>query len=179
MNTTVLILRDPSRTGSMPCAPTSFSRPRIRFAKSVMEVKAHLLHCRRRMEAGFHARPGFVLIDTGAQDSDIKVELTRWVRQHPPLGNVQVLLAAELSMAGFGLPWRHRSRRGDGSELSCPAPCVLIREETEGGRSVRAVAAGTPREQDWRDLFRECHAADRRLWRVENRAGERHDGPCV
>ena len=99
MNNTVLILRDPNKAEPTPGAPTSFSRPRIRFAKSVMEVKAHLLRGMSRMEAGLFAPPGYVLLDTGTRDLEIKSELTRWISKHPRLGNVQILLAAELSLA--------------------------------------------------------------------------------
>jgi hypothetical protein len=98
MSATVLILRDPTRPEPTPCAPSSFSRPRVRFARNLMEVKAHLLRCVGKMEAGLFALPNYVLVDAGAQDGDIKHELTRWLRQHPSLGGVQVLLAAELSL---------------------------------------------------------------------------------
>ena len=98
MSATVLILRDPSKTEPTPCAPATFSRPRIRFVHTVMEVKAHLLRCVSRMEAGLFAMPNFVLVDAGAQDRDIKRELKRWLREQPALGGVQVLLAAELSV---------------------------------------------------------------------------------
>src|SRR5687767_2281631 len=107
MSANVLILRDPSRAQPTPCAPESFSRPRIRFVRNVMEVKVHLLRCVGRMDAGLFVMPGFVLVDAGAQDRDIKRELTRWLREQPALGGVQVLLAAELSLmsrmwSGFG-----------------------------------------------------------------------------
>lgn len=64
-----------------------------------MEVKAHLLRCLGRMEAGLFALPNFVLVDAGAQDRDIKRELKRWLEERPALHGVQVLLAAELSIA--------------------------------------------------------------------------------
>ena len=99
MNATVLILRDPSQAGPTPCAPASFTRPRVRFARNVMEVKAHLLRCVSRLEAGLFALPGFVLVDAGAQDRDIQRELRRWLGERPGLRGVQVLLAAELSTA--------------------------------------------------------------------------------
>jgi hypothetical protein len=99
MTTTVLILRDRQKAEPTPCAPAAFSRPRIRIANNVMEVKAHLLRCISRMEAGLFALPGFVLVDAGGQDQDIKCELNRWLNEHPALRGVQVLLAVELSMA--------------------------------------------------------------------------------
>jgi hypothetical protein len=99
MSTSVLILRDPAKNERTPCSPASFSRPRVRFAKNVMEVKAHLLRCLDRMEAGLFALPSFVLVDAGAQDRDIKRELNRWLNERPGLHGVQVLLAAELSIA--------------------------------------------------------------------------------
>lgn len=99
MTANILILRDPARVAPTPCAPESFSRPRIRFAKNLTEAKAHLLRCIGRVEAGLFAIPAYVLLDTAAQDIDIKRELDRWMTEQPALHGVQVLLATELSTA--------------------------------------------------------------------------------
>ena len=97
MNATVLILRDPRAARLTPCAPESFTRPRLRFARNLVEVKAYLLRCLRKMETGMFALPNYIMVDAGERDADIKSELSRWLDQHPRLRCIQVVLPTEVS----------------------------------------------------------------------------------
>ena len=62
------------------------------FARSVMEVKQHLLRCLRNMKPQGAATPDFILLDAGAYNHDIKSELELWLEKHPRLRRIKVKL---------------------------------------------------------------------------------------
>lgn len=99
MSAEVLILRDSADGCSAVYVPEAFSRPRIRVAGNLMEVKAQLLRAVERMEATFSAVPRCVVITSRAHETAIKTELVRWLNERPALHGVEVLIMAELSMA--------------------------------------------------------------------------------
>jgi hypothetical protein len=62
------------------------------FARSVMEVKRHLLRCLRNMQPAASATPDIILIDAGLRNADIKTELERWIEKHHRLRRIKVML---------------------------------------------------------------------------------------
>jgi hypothetical protein len=87
---TILLLRAISQPA--PAWPTwlGFGR-RHHLARTVMEVKQHLLQCLRPIRPERPSLPAVIVVDAGANNADIQNELERWIERHPRLRYVQVV----------------------------------------------------------------------------------------
>ena len=88
---TVLMLRT-SPSGEAAQLPVCGYFRDYHFARSVMEVKRHLLRCLRNMQPAVSATPDIILIDAGPYNADIKCELDRWIEKHHRLRRIKVML---------------------------------------------------------------------------------------
>lgn len=88
---TVLLLRALPRPASLLSGLFNLRR-RYHSARSVMEVKQHLLRCVRRIKPELFPVPTVIMVDAGANNADIKSELERWLDRHPRLRRVRVIL---------------------------------------------------------------------------------------
>jgi hypothetical protein len=69
-------------------------RHRYHPARSVMEVKQHLLRCVRPVRPERLPVPSMIVVDAGTNNADIKSELERWIERHPRLRCVRVVCSS-------------------------------------------------------------------------------------
>src|SRR5204862_1115013 len=66
----------------------------VHRVRNVMEAKHFLLCGLRGLRALRQRTPDVILVDAGANSSEIKAELVRWMNEHPRLGKVRVRFPA-------------------------------------------------------------------------------------
>ena len=87
---TILLLR-PGLPGTGGTLPLRGHFRDHHFARTVMEVKRHLLRCLRNMKPHLFDTPDFIVVDAGANNHDIKSELERWMDAHPRLRRIRII----------------------------------------------------------------------------------------
>ena len=97
---TVLLLQAIPRPASWLPIWICFRR-RYHPARSVMEVKQHLLRCLRPVRPERLPVPSMIVVDAGTNNADIKSELEYWIERHPRLLCVRVVC----SPASWWLRW--------------------------------------------------------------------------
>jgi hypothetical protein len=87
---TILLLRAFPRPASLMFKWLSFGR-HYHTTRTVMEAKQYLLRCVHAMKPERPALPSLIMVDDGARNADIKIELERWLERHTRLRRVPVV----------------------------------------------------------------------------------------
>jgi hypothetical protein len=87
----ILFLRA-TPSGTPPLSLFRFGR-RCYCAETLMEAKAHLLGCLRKVSANLFSAPRLIVVDSGPYSRDFKAELELWLSKHPRLAHVEIVVA--------------------------------------------------------------------------------------